>query len=79
MLEKASGIDDLKKQIRKKNIMKKILLALFVLAIAAAPALAATGVSIQWDTYWGAYTHDAEDLSEVPSSYYMLDSYAVTW
>ena len=58
--------------------MKKILLALFVLAIAAAPGLAATGVSIQWDTYWGAYTHDAADLTSL-SGPFMLANYAVTW
>ena len=58
--------------------MKKILLALFVLAIAAAPALAATGVSIQWDTYFGAYTHDATDLTSL-SGPFMLDNYSVTW
>ena len=58
--------------------MKKILLALFVLAIAAAPGLAATGVSIQWDTYWGAYTHDASDLTSLAGPY-MLANYSVTW
>ena len=58
--------------------MKKILVALFVLAVAAAPGLAATGVSIQWDTYWGAYTHTAVDLSSL-SGPFMLANYAVTW
>ena len=78
MLGKVSRIDDLKKKTGKKEIMKKILLALFVLAIAAAPALAATGVSIQWDTYWGAYTHDATDLTSL-SGPFMLANYSVTW
>ena len=78
MLGKVSRIDDLKKKTGKKEIMKKILLALFVLAIAAAPALAATGVSIQWDTYWGAYTHDADDLTDLGGPF-MLVNYAVTW
>ena len=58
--------------------MKKILLALFVLAIAAAPGLAADGVAIQWDTQWGAYTHDATDLTDLGGPF-MLANYAVTW
>ena len=78
MLEKVSRIDDLKKKTGKKEIMKKILLALFVLAIAAAPALAATGVSIGWETYWGAYTHEATDLTSL-SGPFMLANYSVTW
>ena len=57
--------------------MKKILLALFVSAVAASTALAATGVAIQWDTQWGIYTDTATDLSG--SSDYILDSYAITW
>ena len=57
--------------------MKKILLALFVSAIAVSTALAATGVAIQWDTQWGIYTDTATDLSG--SSDYILDSYAITW
>ena len=78
MLEKASGIDDLKSKSERKKTMKKILLALFVLAIAAAPGLAADGVSITWDTYWGAYTHDATDLTDLGGPF-MLVNYAVTW
>lgn len=58
--------------------MKKILLALAVLALAAASASAATGVAIQWDTLWGAYTHDAADLTAIPGDY-LLDSYSLTW
>ena len=58
--------------------MKKILLALAVLSLAAASAFAATGVSIQWDTYWGAYTHDASDLTSL-SGPFALDNYALTW
>ena len=58
--------------------MKKILLALAVLSLAASSALAATGVAIQWDTYWGAYTHDATDLTAIPGDY-LLDSYSLTW
>ncbi len=58
--------------------MKKILLALAVLALAVGSASAATGVSILWDTYWGAYTHDAADLTAIPGDY-LLDSYSLTW
>ena len=58
--------------------MKKILLALAVLSLAASSALAATGVAIQWDTLWGAYTHDATDLTAIPGDY-LLDSYSLTW
>ena len=57
--------------------MKKILLGLMVLACAVSVASATTGVAIQWDTYWGAYTHDATDLSG--STDYLLDSYSLTW
>ena len=58
--------------------MKKILLALAVLSLAAASAFAATGVAIQWDTLWGAYTHDATDLTSL-SGPFALDNYALTW
>ena len=58
--------------------MKKILLALFVLAIAAAPVLATDGVSIQWQTVWAGYTHEADDLQNGTTDY-LLDSYSVTW
>ena len=58
--------------------MKKILLALAVLSLAAASAFAATGVAIQWDTMWGAYTHDAADLTSL-SGPFALDNYALTW
>ena len=58
--------------------MKKILMALAVLALVASSGFAATGVSIQWDTYWGAYTHDATDLTSL-SGPFLLENYAVTW
>ena len=57
--------------------MKKILLALAVLALVAGSGFAATGVAIQWGTYYGAYTHDAVDLTG--STDYLIDSYALTW
>lgn len=57
--------------------MKKIILALMVLACAAATASAATGVAVQWTTYWGAYTSDATDLTGTED--YLLDSYSITW
>ena len=58
--------------------MKKILLALAVLSIAASPAFATDGVLIQWDTQWGAYTQDATDLTSLTDDF-LLDSYAITW
>ncbi len=57
--------------------MKKILLALMVLALAAASAFA--GVGINWTTVYGAYTHDAPNVTDYPSSYQLLDFYNVTW
>ena len=57
--------------------MKKILLALAILALAAGSAFATDGVSIQWQTVYGGYTHDATDLTG--STDYLLDSYAITW
>ena len=57
--------------------MKKILMALAVLALVASSGFAATGVAIQWSTQWGIYTDTATDLSG--ASDYILDSYAITW
>ena len=59
--------------------MKKILLALMVLACAVSVASATTGVAIQWQTLWGAYTHDAPNGTDDPSSYFLLDNYSLTW
>ena len=59
--------------------MKKLLLALMVLAFAATASMAATGVAIQWSTYWGLYTHDAPNTTDDPSAYFLLDSYSLTW
>ena len=57
--------------------MKKILLALAVLALAAGSAFATDGVAIQWNNGWGVYTSDATDLTGTED--YLLDSYAITW
>jgi len=59
--------------------MKKLLLALMVLAFAATASMAADGVLIQWSTLWGAYTHDAPNVTDDPSDYFLLDSYSLTW
>lgn len=57
--------------------MKKILMAVFALVVAA--TVASAGVAISWNTVWGGYTHDATDLSEYPSSNLLLDSYSAIW
>jgi len=59
--------------------MKKILLALMVLACVASVASAADGVAIQWTTRYAGYTHDAPDLTDLGSSYFLLDNYSLTW
>jgi hypothetical protein len=57
--------------------MKKALLALMILGLAAASASA--GIKLSWDVSYGAYTHDAPNVSDDPSSYQLLDFYSVTW
>jgi hypothetical protein len=57
--------------------MKKILMAVFALVVAA--TVASAGVAINWNTYYGAYTHDAPDLTEYPTSHLLLDSYSAIW
>lgn len=57
--------------------MKKLLLALMVLACAATIASATDGVAIQWQTLWGLYDHTATDLEGVDDN--LLDSYSLTW
>ena len=57
--------------------MKKILLALAVLALAAGSAYAAEGVAIQWQTQWAIYSDTAADLTG--STEYLLDSDSMTW
>lgn len=55
--------------------MKKILLALAVLAVAAATSFA--GVGINWYNDYGVYDHNAVDLSGATGA--IGDNYAVTW
>ena len=55
--------------------MKKILLALAVLAVATASAFA--GVGINWFTLYGVYDHNAVNLSGATGA--IGDNYAVTW
>jgi hypothetical protein len=74
-LEKAPGPDQFKKNNGKKTPMKKILLALMVLACAA--SFASAGVGINWSTLFGAYDSDAVDLTGGDNA--LLDTYAVTW
>ena len=57
--------------------MKKALLALFVLVLAAGSAFGAVGVDVQWTTLWGVYDNTASDLTGVDD--YLLDSYSITW
>ena len=56
-------------------LMKKILVALFVSALAVASASA--GVGVTWGTLFGAYDHTATDLTGGDNA--LLDSYSVTW
>ena len=55
--------------------MKKILLALAVLAVAAATSFA--GVGINWFTGYGVYDHNASLDPESGNA--IGDNYAVTW
>lgn len=57
--------------------MKKILMAVFALVVAA--TVASAGVAINWNVGWGAYTHDAPDLTEYPTANNLLDSYSAIW
>ncbi|MGD9612475.1 MAG: PEP-CTERM sorting domain-containing protein [Kiritimatiellia bacterium] len=57
--------------------MKKILLALAVLAVATASAFA--GVGINWTSGYGVYDHNALDLEGVDEADSILSDYAVTW
>jgi PEP-CTERM motif len=57
--------------------MKQIALALLVVAFVATAASA--GVGISWQAQVGGYTHDAPNVTDFPSSYEILDFYAVTW
>ena len=55
--------------------MKKILLALAILAVATASAFA--GVGINWFNLYGVYDHNAADLEGATGA--IGDNYAVTW
>ena len=55
--------------------MKKILMALFALALCA--TLASAGVGIVWSTFYGIYDHTATDL--VNGTEALLDSYSAIW
>ena len=55
--------------------MKKILLALAVLAVATAASFA--GVGINWYNIYGVYDHNAVDLSGATGA--IGDNFAVTW
>lgn len=57
--------------------MKKILMAVFALVVAA--TVASAGVAINWNTYYGAYTHDAPNVTEYPTANNLLDSYSAIW
>lgn len=57
--------------------MKKILLALAVLAVATASGFAAVGIN--WMTGYGVYDHNALDLGGTDEADSILSDYAVTW
>ena len=57
--------------------MKKFVLALVVLAMAA--ACASAGVLIDWQVAFGAYSHEATDLTADDESDSILANYQVTW
>lgn len=57
--------------------MKKILLALAVLAVATASGFAAVGIN--WTSLYGVYDHNALDLEGTDEADSILSDYAVTW
>lgn len=57
--------------------MKKFLMALFVLAVATSVATA--GVGITWSVSWGAYDHEAPNVTDDPSAYQWLNNYSAIW
>ena len=57
--------------------MKKFVLGLMVLAMAA--ACASAGVLIDWQVAFGAYSHEATDLTADDESDSILANYQVTW
>ena len=57
--------------------MKKILMAVFALVVAA--TVASAGVSINWNAQYGAYTHDAPNVTDYPSPNNLLGTYSAIW
>ena len=57
--------------------MKKILIAMLGLALVASVATA--GVAINWNTQYGAYTHDAPNTTDYPSPNNLLGTYSALW
>lgn len=57
--------------------MKKFVLGLMVLALGA--ACASAGVGIDWQVAFGAYSHEATDLTGGDESDSILANYQVTW
>lgn len=57
--------------------MKKILMAVFALVVAA--TVASAGVAINWATGYGAYTHDAPNVTDYPSANNLLGTYSAIW
>lgn len=55
--------------------MKKILMAVFVLVVAA--TVASAGVAINWATGYGAYTHDAPNVTGGTDN--LLGTYSAIW
>ena len=55
--------------------MKKILMAVFALVVAA--TVASAGVSINWNVGWGAYTHDAPNVTGYTDN--LLGTYSAIW
>ena len=57
--------------------MKKILIAMLGLALVASVATA--GVAISWNIQYGAYTHDAPNVTDYPSPNNLLGTYSALW
>lgn len=55
--------------------MKKILMAVFALVVAA--TVASAGVAINWNVTWGAYTHDAPNVTGGTDN--LLGTYSAIW
>ena len=55
--------------------MKKVLLGSLILLAAA--SLATAGISVNWTVIWGAYDHDATDLTGDSNN--LLGSYSAIW